>query len=82
MKRKHVMIVGISLSLFYFLFPIVGIESGCYIKESESGGLPSGMSGGTTLTSMGIYTMIFLNGGQLEIEMGNKICNWHISTYK
>lgn len=75
MKRKHVMIISISaFMLFYFLVPTVGVEWGCQIKNPPLG-IPNGNAGGTVRFSLGMYTIIFLNGGHLEI--GNTICSWN-----
>lgn len=74
MKRKYIMIMGISAFLiFYFLVPVVGVEWGCEAKNPLPN-IPNARAGWTVGFSLGMYTIVFLNGGQLE--EGNAICSW------
>lgn len=76
MNRKHVMIVGVSISLlFYFLFPVVEIGLLCHGRDSKLNENPKVTEAAIPMlvkTSMFMYTIFLLNGEQLEMD--GRIC--------
>jgi hypothetical protein len=75
MKRKHLVIIGISaFLLFYFLVPFVESDVWCYVKDPESNKpkLDEAATGrGVNLSLFG-YITILLIGGEHDID--GEIC--------